>query len=179
VAKKEALIGPLELGTRGDRAIWPSRSRRIRLRLSWSRTCFCSVAPRSRVDLAGDALGVVVDAAEETVAEELALVARDAYVELDVAGGFFEVKGSGVVANGDALVEGFVGSEAEFVGQVSVTVNAVGPVLSPDLILLFGRDRPHFDQTMETRTVFSVQITLISSKLRKETWHRREWYLWV
>ena len=74
---------------------------------------------------------------------------------------------------------GFVGGEAEFVGQVSVTVNAVGAVPSPDLILLFGRDRPHFDQTMETRTVFSVQITSISSKLRKETWHRREWYLWV
>jgi len=39
-----------------------------------------SVAPRSRVDLAGDALGVVVDAAGETVAEELALVASDALV---------------------------------------------------------------------------------------------------
>jgi len=149
------------------------------LRSFWSRTCFCSVAPRSRVGLAGDALGVVVDAAEETVAEELVLVARDAYVVLDVPGGFFEVKGSGGVADGDALVEGLVGSEAEFVGQVSVTVNAVDPVPSLDLSILFGRDRPHFDQTMETRTVFSVQITLISSKLRKETWHRREWYLWV
>ena len=120
-AKKEAQIGPLELGTREDQAIWPSRSRRTRLRSSWSRTCFCSVAPRSRVDLAGDALGVVVDAAEETVAKELALVASDAQVMLDVPGGLFEVKGSEAVADGDALVEGFVGSKAEFVGQVGLT----------------------------------------------------------
>ena len=62
------------------------------------------------VDLAGDALGVVVDAAEETVAKELALIARDAQVVLDVPGGLFVVKGPEVVADGDALVEGFVGS---------------------------------------------------------------------
>jgi len=74
-----------------------------------------SVAPRSRVDLAGDALGVVVDAAEETVAKELPLVASDAHVVLNVPGGLFEVKGSEVVADGDALVEGFVGSKAELV----------------------------------------------------------------
>ena len=69
-----------------------------------------SVAPRSRVDLAGDALGVVVDTAEETVAKELPLVASDAQVVLDVPGGLFVVKGPEVVADGDALVEGFVGS---------------------------------------------------------------------
>jgi hypothetical protein len=64
---------------------------------------------------------VVVDAAEEAVAEELALVARDAHVVLDVPGGLFEVKGSEVVADGDALVEGFVGSKAKLVGQVGLT----------------------------------------------------------
>jgi len=58
---------------------------------------------------------VVVDAAEETVAKELALVASDAQVVLDVPGGLFEVEGSELVADGDALVEGFVGSEAELV----------------------------------------------------------------
>jgi len=58
---------------------------------------------------------VVVDAAAGTVAKELALVASDAHVVLDVPDGLFEVKGPEVVADGDALVEGFVGSEAELV----------------------------------------------------------------
>ena len=58
---------------------------------------------------------MVVSAAEETVAKEMALVARDAQVVLDVPGGLFEVKESEVVADGDALVEGFAGSEAELV----------------------------------------------------------------
>lgn len=121
------------------------------------------------VGFAGYALGVVVDGGDEAVAEELARIAGDAEGVFDVACGFRQVRGFEVKTDGDALVGGFVGSEAEFVGQVNVTVNAVGPVPSPDLILLLGRDRPHFDQTMETRTVFSVQITSISSKLRKET----------
>jgi RNase P/RNase MRP subunit p29 len=72
------------------------------------------------VDFASNALGVVVDATEEAVAKELSLVARDAHVMLDVPSGFFQVEGSEVVADGDALVEGFVGSEAELVGQVGL-----------------------------------------------------------
>jgi len=70
------------------------------------------------VDLASHTLGMVVDAAEEAVAEELPLVASDAKVVLDVPGSLFEVKGPEVVADGDSLVEGFVGCEAELVGQV-------------------------------------------------------------
>jgi len=80
------------------------------LRSSWSRICFCSVA-----------LDVVVDAAEETVAKELALIARDAQVVLDVPGGLFEVKGSEVETDGNALVEGFVRCKAELVSQVGLT----------------------------------------------------------
>jgi hypothetical protein len=72
------------------------------------------------VDLAGHALGVVVDAAEETVTKELALVARDVHVVLDVPGGLFEVKGSEMVADGDALVESFIGRKAELVSQVGL-----------------------------------------------------------
>jgi hypothetical protein len=64
---------------------------------------------------------VVVDAAEETVGKELSLVARDAHVVLDVPSSLFEVKGSEMVANGDALVEGLVGRKAELVGQVGLT----------------------------------------------------------
>ena len=72
------------------------------------------------VDLASNALGVVVDAAEETVAKELTLVARDAHMMLDVPGGLFQVEGPEVVTDGDALVEGFVGSKAQLVGQVGL-----------------------------------------------------------
>ena len=70
------------------------------------------------VDLAGDALGVVVDAGDEAVAERRALKAGDEKVVLDVASGFFQVEGFEVIADGDALVEGFVGGEAKLVGEV-------------------------------------------------------------
>ena len=72
------------------------------------------------VDLASDALGVVVDATDEAVAEDLTLVASDVEVVLDVAGGFFEVEGAEMVADGDALVERLVRGEAELVGQVGL-----------------------------------------------------------
>ena len=80
------------------------------------------------VDLAGHALGMVVDAAEKTVAEELALILGDAEVMFDVTGGLLQVEGFEVEANGDALgpvaqghralMERLVGSQAEFVSQV-------------------------------------------------------------
>jgi hypothetical protein len=40
---------------------------------------------------------------------------------LDVGGGLLEVEGRELVADGDALVEGLVGGEAELVGQVRLT----------------------------------------------------------
>jgi len=39
-------------------------------------------------------------------------------VVFDIACGFFEIKGFEMKADGDALVEGFVGSEAELVSEV-------------------------------------------------------------
>jgi len=97
------------------------------------------------VGFAGYALGVVVDGGDEAVAEELARIADDAEGVFDAACGFLQIKGFGVKTGGDALVEGLVGGEAEFVGQVSVTGNAVGPVLSLAPVILFGRDWPYFD----------------------------------
>ena len=44
------------------------------------------------VDLAGHSLGVIVDATDETVAEDLVLAASDAEVVLDVTGGLLEVE---------------------------------------------------------------------------------------
>ena len=73
------------------------------------------------VDLAGHSLGVMVDATDETVAKDLVLATGDAEVVLDVTGGFLEVEGAEMVADGDALVESLVGSEAQLVGQVGLT----------------------------------------------------------
>jgi hypothetical protein len=73
------------------------------------------------VDLASDALGVIVDASEESVTKESALASSDAQVVFGITCGFLQVKGFEVEADGDALVEGFVGSETELVGQVRLT----------------------------------------------------------
>ena len=73
------------------------------------------------VDLAGDALGVVVDERDEAIGEDGVLAAGNAEVVFDVGGSFLEVEGFEVVADGDTLMEGFVGSEAELVSQVGLT----------------------------------------------------------
>ena len=70
------------------------------------------------VDLAGHALGVIVDATDETVAKDLVLTASDTEVMLDVTGGLFEVERAEVITDSDTLVESLVGSEAQLVGQV-------------------------------------------------------------
>jgi len=70
------------------------------------------------VDLAGDPLGVVIDAGDKAVAEELILIACDTEMVFDVASSLLQVEGFEVVAVGDALVEGFIGSETELVSQV-------------------------------------------------------------
>jgi hypothetical protein len=64
---------------------------------------------------------VVVDAAEEAVAEDLALVPGDVKMMLDVTGGLLKVERFEVKTDGDALTESLVGGEAEFVGQVGLT----------------------------------------------------------
>ena len=70
------------------------------------------------VNLARDALGVIRDAGQETVAEDLGLGAGDAEMMLDVGDGFLEVKGTEMVPDGDTLVESLVRRETEELGQV-------------------------------------------------------------
>ncbi len=65
------------------------------------------------VDLARDALGVIIDGSDETIAEELVLRAGNAEVVLDVGDGLLQVKGTELVTDGDALVEGLVRGEAK------------------------------------------------------------------
>jgi hypothetical protein len=72
------------------------------------------------VDLAGHALGVIVDATDETVAKDLVLTTSDAEAVLDVTGGLLEVEGAEMITDSDALVESLVGSEAQLLGQVGL-----------------------------------------------------------
>ena len=70
------------------------------------------------VNLTGDAFSVIKEAGDETVAEKLSLIAGDPQVVLDVSSGFGQVEGGQLIADGDALMEGAVGSKGEFVGQI-------------------------------------------------------------
>ena len=72
------------------------------------------------VDLAGDALGVVVGECEEAIGENRVLTIGDAEMVFDVGGGLSEVEGLEMVADGDALAEGFVGGKAELVSQAGL-----------------------------------------------------------
>ena len=65
------------------------------------------------VDPAGDALGVVVDEGEKAIGENRVVATGDVEMVLNVGGSLLEIEGFEVVADGDALAEGFKGSEAE------------------------------------------------------------------
>jgi hypothetical protein len=73
------------------------------------------------VDVAGNAFGVIKESGDKGVAEELALKTGDPEMMLDIGGGFFEIEGPEVITDGQALVEGAVGSKAQLVGQVGLT----------------------------------------------------------
>ena len=72
------------------------------------------------VDLAGDALGVIVDGGEESIREDSILTTGDAEVVFDVGSSLLEVEGFEVEADGDALIESLEGGEAQLVGQVGL-----------------------------------------------------------
>ena len=73
------------------------------------------------VDLAGDALGVVIDAGEKAIGKDGVLRAGHAEVVFDVGDGLLEVKGTEVVTDGNALKEGLIRGKTEKVGQVGLT----------------------------------------------------------
>jgi hypothetical protein len=134
------------------------------------------------VDLASNALGVVVGTAEEAVAKELALEARDAHVVLDVPGGLFQVKGSEVVADGDALVEGFVGGKAELVGQVGLAEEDEGDQRSrihlvieqeAQLVKEFRWQEVRFVDDEQDVAALAGQVVEGGAELREET-HKAE-----
>ena len=61
---------------------------------------------------------MVVEAGDKTLAEDLILRAGHAQMMFDVGDGLLKVKGAEVVTDGDPLMEGLIGSEAEELGQV-------------------------------------------------------------
>jgi hypothetical protein len=66
------------------------------------------------------ALGVIVGAADKTVAKDLSLGTGDAEMVFDVASGLFEIEGRDVEPDGDALVERLEGRETELVGEIGL-----------------------------------------------------------
>jgi hypothetical protein len=130
------------------------------------------------VDLASDALGVIVDGGEEGVGEERFVATGDAEMVLDVGGGLFEVEGFEVVTDGDALVEGFKGSEAEFVGQVGLAKedeskggSGIHIVVEQEAELIEevrGKEMSLVDDE-EGEATFAGQVGKGSSELREET----------
>jgi hypothetical protein len=73
------------------------------------------------VDLASDALGVVVEEGEEAIGEDGVLTTNDAEVMFGISSSFLDVEGSEVVADGDTLVESLEGNKTELVSEVGVT----------------------------------------------------------
>jgi hypothetical protein len=129
------------------------------------------------VDLAGHTLGVVVDAGDEAIAEELALVASNAEVVLDVTGGLFQVEGFEVVADGDALMESLVRGEAEFVGQVRLAEEDEGDEGSgvhlvieqeAQLVEEFRREEVSFIDDQQDVAAFASQVVEGVAELREE-----------
>jgi hypothetical protein len=87
------------------------------------------------VDLARNALGVIVDEGKETIGEDGVAATRllgplrgrftnsttgDTEMVLDIGGRFLEVERFEMVANSNALVEGFEGRETELMSQVGL-----------------------------------------------------------
>ena len=68
------------------------------------------------VDLAGDPLGVIIDAGDKTIAKDLVLRGGNAQMMFDVGDGFLEVKGAELVADGNTLMERLVRGETEELG---------------------------------------------------------------
>jgi hypothetical protein len=129
------------------------------------------------IDEPGDALGVVIESGEEGIGEELVVVADEAEMMFDVAGGLLEVEGREGVADGDALVEGLIGGKAEFVEQVRLShedesEKGVGIHLiveeEAELVEEVGGEEVSFINDEEGEALFAGQVAQNGVKLREE-----------
>lgn len=64
---------------------------------------------------------MIINASQEAITKDRVLASSSAQMVFDVAGGFLQVKGFEVKADGNTLVEGFVRSETELVSEVRLT----------------------------------------------------------
>jgi hypothetical protein len=119
------------------------------------------------VDFASDAFGMVKDARDKGIAKNLSLTVGNAEMVLDIGGGFLEVEGRKVIANADALVEGFIGSKAEFVGEVGLTEQDEGErgsgihiVVEQEakLVKEFRRQQMSFVNDEKNETAFASEV---------------------
>jgi hypothetical protein len=129
------------------------------------------------VDLAGHTLGVIIDSAEETLAEKRPLVTSDAQVVLDIPSSLFQVERSEVVADGDTLVESFVGRKAEFVSEVRLSEEDEGQGRSgihvvveqeAELVQEVGGEEMGFVDEEEDVAALARQVGEGSVELREE-----------
>ena len=104
------------------------------------------------VDVTRPAFGVLKEASNETVAEELTLITGHAQMMFDVGGGFLKVERGKLITNGETLVEGEVRGEGEFVSQVGLAQEDEGE--------LGGRVEILIEQ--ETELVEDVRGQLVS-----------------
>jgi hypothetical protein len=134
------------------------------------------------VDLASDALGVIVDGGEEGVGEEGVLATGDAEMVFDVGGSLLEVEGFEVVTDGDALVEGFVRRETELVGQVRLAEEDEGDQGSgvhlvveqeAQLVKEFRWQEVRFIDDEQDVATLACQVVECGAELREET-HKAE-----
>jgi hypothetical protein len=130
------------------------------------------------VDLASDALGVVVGGSGEAVTEELALEASDAELVFDVSGGFFEIERLKVKANGDALLESFERCKAELVSEVRLTEEHQGDEgkgvhliveQKTELVKEFGREEMGLIDDEKDEAAFASQVVESRAELGQQT----------
>jgi hypothetical protein len=96
----------------------------------------------------------------------------------DVPGCFFQVEGSEVVADGDALVESFIRSEAELVSQVRLPEEDQGQgggrihlvvEQEAELVKEFRGEKMSLVDDEEDETTFASQVREGSTELREKT----------
>ena len=120
---------------------------------------------------------MIIDPGDEAVAEELVLISGDVEVMLDVARRLLQIEGFEVEADGDALVEGLVGGEAEFVGQVRLTEQDQGDEggrvhlaveEEAQLVEQFGRQQVGLVDDKEHVAALAGQVVERSAELGQE-----------
>jgi hypothetical protein len=152
------------------------------------------------IDLAGNAFGMVVDESKETIGEDGVAATwllgpirgcftnsttGDTKMVFDVGGGLFEVEGFKMVANGDTLIEGFVGGETELEGQVRLAEEDEGEQgggihlvveQKAKLVEEVVREQVSLVDDEEDEATFAGQVREGGAELGEETGEAEGWF---